>query len=72
MLRPSTVTSHRYLGSVGGSQEVKDILSMIFEIQRPVPKIIGDGLACWLQRVVRARCVGEDPLWIPAQWIGWS
>lgn len=30
MLRPSTVTSHRYLGSVGGSQEVKDILSMIF------------------------------------------
>lgn len=30
MLRPSTVTSHRYLGSVGGSQEVKDILSVIF------------------------------------------
>ena len=62
----ATATSHQYLVSVGGSQEVKDILAMTFEIPGPIPKIIGDDLACSLQRVVRARCVGEDPLWIPA------
>ena len=48
MLRPSMVTSHQYLVSVGGSREAKYILAIILEIQRPVSKIIGDGLACSL------------------------